>query len=96
MGLVLVLGLWLSVYEVASFSVHTEALIEKHSTFLGLVFGVDLLVFAQLVGAMCEFALLLVRTKAKFYVFFAKLRFFLILPYRRLVGVGVERVSGGG
>ena len=64
---------WLGVYEVASLSVHAEAFSEKHSAFFGFIFGVKLLVFPEFVRAMCEFALLLVRTEAKFYKFFAKL-----------------------
>lgn len=83
----------LGVDEVASFSIHAGALIEKHSTFLRLVFGVQLLVLPELMRAMCKFALLLVGAKPKFYKFFAKLRFLLILPYRRLDGVTVGEFS---
>lgn len=84
---------WFGVDEVASFSVHAEAFSEKHSTFFGFIFGVHLLVFPEFVRAMCEFALLLVRTETEFYKFFAELGFFLILLYRRLIGVGLGRVT---
>ena len=71
--------------EVAPLSVHAVPVGEVDSAFFGLVFGVGLLIFAKFMGAMCELALLLIGTEAKFEVFFAELRFFLILPYGRFI-----------
>lgn len=86
----------LGVDEIASFSVHAESFGEKHSAFLGLVLGVDLLILAQLVRAMCELTLLLVGTRPEFYVFFTELRFLLILLYGRFVGHRGNMVAGRG
>jgi len=73
----------LGVDEIAAFSVHALTFREKHSTLFGFVFGVGLLIFAKLVGSVSELALLLIGAEAEFQIFFAELRFFLILPYGR-------------
>jgi hypothetical protein len=82
--------------EVAAFAVHAEALGEEDSAFLGFVLGVDLLVLAQLMRPMCEFALLLVGAEPEFDKFLAELGLFLILLYGRFEAVGLGVVSGRG
>ena len=84
----------LGVNEIASFSVHAVAFREKHSTLFCFVFGVELLIFAKFMGSVSELALFLVGAEAKFEIFFAELRFFLILPYGRF-GVVVRRIISG-
>jgi hypothetical protein len=73
--------------KVAPLAIHAMSLFQIDSAFLGFVFRVGLLVFAQFMRAMGKFALLLVGTKAKLQVFFAELRFFFILPYGRFAAV---------
>lgn len=80
--------------KVASLAVHTLPLLHIISAFLGFVFGVGLLVFAQLVGPMGEFAILLVRAKAKLQVFLAELRFLFVFLDGRFIGIGSLMVSG--
>ena len=46
---------------------------QKYSAILGLVFGVGLLVLAQFVGAMGEFALLAIGTAPELHKLFAEL-----------------------
>lgn len=86
----------LGVDEVAPLAVHAEPFGEEHSAFLGLVLRVHLLVLPQLVRPVRELALLLVRAEPEFHVFFAELRFLLILLYGRFVGQGGKAVAGRG
>lgn len=80
-------GRGMGVDEVAPLAVHAVSHFEVDAAFLGLVFGVELVVFAELVGAVCEFALLFVGAEPEFQVFFAQLRFLLILPYGRFARI---------
>ena len=57
--------------EVTSLPEHAGSFLEEDSALFGLVFGVDLLIFSELVGTMGELAPFLVWTKAKLEVFFA-------------------------
>lgn len=75
--------------KIAPFPVHAMSFLEKDPTLFSFIFGVHLLIFSEFVRAMGELALLLVGTKAELKVFFAELRFFLILLYGRF------SVSGG-
>lgn len=86
----------LRVYKIAPLAIHADSFCQEDPAFLGLVLGVDLLILAQLVRAVRELALLLVRTEPKFDVFFAELRFFLILLYGRFGRHGREVVAGRG
>lgn len=86
----------LRVYEIAALAVHAEPLAEEDPAFLGLVLGVELLVLAELVRAVRELALLLVRTEPEFHEFLAELRFFLILLYGRFGRHGREALAGRG
>lgn len=86
----------LSVYKIAPLPVHADSLGEEDPAFLGLVLGVHLLILAQLMRPMRELTLLLVWTEPKFHVFFAELRFFLILLYGRFGRHGREVVAGRG
>ena len=57
--------------EVAPFAIHAIAVREEDAALFCFVFGVNLLIFPQFVGAVGELALLLVGTEAEFEVFFA-------------------------
>jgi hypothetical protein len=59
------------VNEVTSLSVHAVTFCEEDSAFFGLILGVDLLIFAKLVGAVGELALLFVGAEAVFKEFLA-------------------------
>ena len=76
----LVRPLTLDVDEVASISIHAEELVTETTTFLGLVLGVDSVVFAKLVEAVCKFALLVIGATAIFHKFLAELRLKLVFP----------------
>jgi hypothetical protein len=76
------------VYEIAAVSVGTVALLQKTAASFGLVLGIGLLVFLELMQSVGKFALLLVRTVAVFDELFAELRFLLV---RRIVGIHLAR-----
>lgn len=59
--------------EIAPLTVHTKAFREIDSALFGFVFGVGLLILAQLVGTVGELALLLVRAKPELEEFLAEL-----------------------
>lgn len=67
--------------EVATVSIKAESLVDKYSTLLSFVFGVNLRIFFQLVGPVGELALLLIRTKSVLNKLFTKLTFLFILLY---------------
>lgn len=69
--------LWLidpSVNEVTSQTVGTEAFLDEGTADLGFVPGVELLILAQFVTAVCELALLVVWTIAHLHKGFTKFR----------------------
>jgi hypothetical protein len=80
--------------EVAALSVHAATTVEEDPTLFGLVFGVELLILAEFLGAMGELALLLVRTEPLLHELLAQLRFFLILPYGRFALAMGGRTAG--
>ena len=86
----------LRVDEVAALSVHAEAFAEEDAAFLGLVLGVELLVFAELVRAVRELALLLVGAEAESHFFLEGGRFFLTFFFKNLGGGGGEGLAGRG
>jgi hypothetical protein len=84
-------------YEVAPLPKNTGPLGQKHSAFLRFVFGVEMLIFFELMQAMGEFASFLIGTLPEFQIFLAELRLFFFFPHRRFGSMsrGVVARRGG-
>ncbi len=65
--------------EIAPIAIHATPFMSENSTLLGLVLGVDLAVFSQLMRPVCEFTFLPIWAVPVFYKLFAQLTLLLVL-----------------
>ena len=64
--------------KIAPVAVHAMPLLEKHPTALCLILGVQLMVLAQLMGAVSKLTLPLVRAEPELHELLTQLRFLLV------------------
>jgi len=57
--------------EIASISIDAKLLVFEATTLLGFILGIELMILSQLMRAMCEFTLLLIRAISIFHKPFA-------------------------